>query len=229
MPPFVVSAVVRFRASSPVITKSGWRSFARGGRRVACAVALAAATVLRATTVVPPDFTALVNGSDVILHAITRGVESEKRVGARGVKIVTRVDLEIVEVVAGAAPAHLTLELLGGRVGDERLTVAGMPQFRVGDEDILFVSGNGRTICPLYAMMHGRYAIGHDDATGRRYVMRSDGTPLRSVAQISAPLVERAPAEAERRAAVAVALDPAEFIRQIRAAMKPDGRLNREK
>jgi len=192
--------------------------------------ALGGVTAMRATTVVPPEFSTLVNDSDYIVRAVTRSVSAEKRTGPGGVTIVTHVELEVIEVVAGAPPPKIVLELLGGRVGNEEMTVGGMPRFHVGDEDILFVSGNGRTICPLYGMMHGRYSVQKDPATARRYVARSDGEPLRTSAQIASPIGEKGTAEPARRAAaVAAALDPAEFIRQIRAAVRPDARLNRAK
>jgi hypothetical protein len=106
-----------------------------------------------------------------------------------------------------------------------------MPQFKVGDEDILFVRDNGRSICPLYGMMHGRYAIENSSTKGRKEVIRSDGAPLRTTAQISAPLLERDAIEVSRSqaAAAAPALEPSEFIRQIKASVRPTARLNRAK
>ena len=193
-------------------------------------LALGGIAPVRATTVVPPEFQTLVNDSDYIVHAVTKSVSAEKRTSPGGVTIVTHVELELIEVVAGTPPAKIVLELLGGRVGDETLSVEGMPRFHVGDEDILFVSGNGRTICPLYGMMHGRYSVQKDPATARRYVARSDGEPLRTTAQIASPIAEKGTAEPTRRAAaVAAALEPAEFIRQIRAAVRPDAHLSRAK
>lgn len=208
-----------------------WRGAARGGWLVGLLLAVACGVAsARATTVVPPAFDALVNGSDYIVRAVVKSVAAEKRAGARGVKIVTRVELEVLEVVAGNPPENVTLELLGGTVGKETLSVRGMPQFHVGDEDILFVSGNGRTICPLYGMMHGRYAIERDAASGRRYVVRSDGMPLRDTAQISTPLAEHdAPDAARGRAMAVTALGPTEFIRQIKSTLKPAAERNREK
>ena len=96
---------------------------------------------LKATTVVPPEFPTLVNESDYIVHAVTKSVNAEKRIGPNGIKIFTRVELEVIEVVAGTPPAKIVLELLGGRVGDEVMKIEGMPRFHVGDEDIRFLDG----------------------------------------------------------------------------------------
>lgn len=180
-----------------------------------------------ATTVVPPEFPTLVNESDYIIHAVTKSVSSEKRTTPRGTKIYTRVELEIIEVIAGHPPAHVTLEFLGGQVGEERMTIEGTPRFTVGDEDILFVSGNGRSICPLYGMMHGRYLVGKETATGRQYVARSDGEPLQNTAQIASSMETESNIATRHRAAAATALGPAEFVREIKATVRPGARVLR--
>ena len=182
----------------------------------------------RATMVLPPTFDELVNNSDYIVRAKTVNVTSEKKATSHGTKIYTQVELDVLDVVAGTPPAHVTLRFLGGQVGNERMVVEGMPRFHVGDEDILFVSGNGRSIAPLYGMMHGRFPVRTDTQTGRKYVTRSDGTPLLSTGQIASPMAEGASQGATNRAAaVAQALGPTDFMRQIRAAVKPNARLNR--
>jgi hypothetical protein len=180
----------------------------------------------RATTVVPPEFPTLVNDSDYIIRAVTRNVTTLKQAGAHGGRIFTRVELDIVEVIAGTPPANVVLEFLGGRLGDEQLKIEGMPEFKVGDEDILFVSGNGRTFCPLYAMMHGRYPVETDAATGRKFVARADHLPLQSTAEISTPMAEGLPSV---QSTTVRGLSPSDFIQQIRAAVKPDARFNRAK
>lgn len=183
-------------------------------------------TPLAATTVVPPDFDGLVNGSDYIVHARVTAVEAEKRMGPRGARIYTLVQMEVIELVAGTPPREIVLQLLGGKVGDEEMRVVGMPRFEVGDEDILFVSGNGRSICPLFGMMHGRFPIVTE--RGERVVARSDRAPLRSTAEVATDLPERHRTEASRAPeTTARALTPAEFIRQIREAMRPNAKLLR--
>ncbi|HVU25954.1 MAG TPA: hypothetical protein VHE13_17620 [Opitutus sp.] len=189
---------------------------------------LVAPTPARATTVLPPTFDELVNNSDYIVRARTKAVTAEKQQSAHGAKIYTEVELEIVDVVGGTPPAQVTLRFLGGRVGDEQMIIEGMPRFHVGDEDILFVSGNGRSIAPLYGMMHGRFPVRTDRESGRKYVTRANGAPLGSTAQIAAAMTKEAGVDARQlEAAVGAALGPTDFIRLIRAAIKPDARLNR--
>jgi hypothetical protein len=198
------------------------------GRLAPVLAALCLPAILSATTVVPPEFPTLVNDSDYIIRAVTRNVTTLKQPGLHGGRIFTRVELDIVEVIAGTPPANVVLEFLGGRLGDEQLKIEGMPEFKVGDEDILFVSGNGHTICPLYAMMHGRYPVQADAATGKKFVARADHSPLHSTAEIGTPIAENSAPGLARAAAVAP-LDPASFIQQIRATVTPDARLNRAK
>lgn len=172
----------------------------------------------RATTVRPPAFERLVKGSDYVVHGVVRAVTAEKRLRHGAPKIITRVDVEVLEVITGTAPQVVSLELLGGQVGTERLFVDGMPRFEPGDEEILFVQGNGRSICPLFAMMHGRYSVVAESGTGRKLVRRSDGMPLQNTAQISTPLAgAHPPATGAQRPSAASALTAGEFIRHIKA------------
>lgn len=54
----------------------------------------------------------------------------------------------------------ITLRFLGGPDGQGRaLLVGGMPQFRVGDRDLLFVHENGTALCPLLGWEQGRLRI----------------------------------------------------------------------
>lgn len=178
---------------------------------------------LLATTVIPPSFDQLVNESDYIVRAVVKSVDSEYRTtDAGGKKIVTMVALDVKEVIAGTPPKDVVLEFLGGRVGNERMVVEGSPQFKVGDEDILFVRGNGHTIVPLVAMMHGRYPVMREAGTGRRYMAKGNRVPLTDTAEISQPITKaesaamKAPAEA-----AAEAMTPEQFIQQIKSAVNP--------
>ena len=141
----------------------------------------------------------------------------------------TYVELQVTEVIAGHPPSPLILRVLGGKVGAQELIVQGAPRFHVGDEDILFVQGNGRQIFPLVRMMHGRYPVQRDAKTGRKFIVRSNQVPLRATAEVGQPVTGGGAAELQRRMAdTASALTPAQFTQQIRAAIKPDNLRLRE-
>ncbi len=175
-----------------------------------------------ATTVLPPDFDQLVNESDYIIRAVVKSVTAEYRTNTGGKTIITKVALDVREVVAGTPPAEVVLEILGGKIGDESLVLEGAPKFKVGDEDILFVKDNGRTIVPLVAMMHGRYPVMRDSATGRKYMAREDKMPLRTTAEVALPMTEGATATGPQSTPPpASALTPDEFIQRVKAAINP--------
>lgn len=180
----------------------------------------ALAASLRATTVIPPDFPKLVNESDYIVRAVVKSVTSEWRVNKGQRTIFTFVELDVREVITGTPPQPLVLEMLGGKVGQEEMRIAGAPKFAVGDEDILFVQGNGRNIFPLFAIMHGRYPIMKDTGSGQEYVARSNHLPLHDTAEVALPMTGGAAAKLQGMAATSSpALTPAQFVQQIKAAV----------
>ena len=183
----------------------------------ACLAFLLALATTQGTSVVPPDFEQLVGESDYVVRAVVKSVTAEWRVnqGHRG--IFTLVELDVKEVITGTPPQPLVLVMLGGTVGDDTLTVAGAPQFKVGDEDVLFVHGNGYNFSPLVAVMHGRYPVMRDPGTGREFIARSNGRPLYNENDVAQPMAEAAaPAPVVRPDARP--LSPAEFAARIRTA-----------
>jgi hypothetical protein len=169
-----------------------------------------------ATTVIPPDFDSLVAQSDYVVRAVVKSVSSEWRVDGQNRNIITQVVLDVKEVIAGTPPQPLVLEFLGGTVGDRTLQVDGAPKFYVGEEDILFVHGNGRQFVPLVALMHGQYPVLRDEKTGQASVLRANGMPLYSEQDVSLPMSTVGPTKA--RQASAKPLTPAEFASKIRAS-----------
>lgn len=178
---------------------------------------------LQATTVAAPEFPDLVNQSDYIVRSVVKSTRAEVVQTPRGRKVYTYVELEVREVIAGVPPSPLVLRILGGRVGKDVMVLEGAPQFQVGDEDILFVQGNGQQIYPLVAIMHGRYPIEKESGGESEFMVRSNMEPLRSTAEVSRPMGEgdsgHESATGPMRSAVPP-LSPVEFTRQIRAAIK---------
>ncbi len=168
-----------------------------------------------ATSVVPPDFDTLVNDADYVVRAVVKSVTSEWKETAGHKYIGTKVQLEIQEIVRGKPPQTLTLEMVGGRVGQDALIVEGAPQFLVGDEDILFVQGNGKQVYPLVAIMHGRYPVYHDAQSGTEYVVRSNGMPLYSEQDVSLPMTALSSVKVQNPAAKPMTV--AAFEQKIRA------------
>lgn len=76
----------------------------------------------------------------------------------------TFVTYEVEEVLQGAAEdKHITLRFIGGR-GEEAafLAVSDMPMFDKGDRDVMMVSANGTSGCPLVDCSDGRLRLIND-------------------------------------------------------------------
>jgi hypothetical protein len=189
---------------------------------VACALLVLLPPVARATTVIAPSFDRMVETSDYIVRVTVRSINSAWRTSTGQRYIGSQVELDVHEVIKGSPPSPLVLDLVGGRVGDQELTIQGAPRFVVGQEHILFVKGNGRRIIPLVGMMHGKYDIRRDQRTGREEILRFNGQPLYAGQEVSAP--ESAAGATPAEAGKATPLTPAEFISRIRQSAKTTGR-----
>ena len=142
----------------------------------------------RATTVIAPDFDALVSQADYIVRAVVTSKTAEWRTDSSGRHIITKVTVTVREIIKGQPPSPLVLQLLGGRIGNAEMVVDGAPTFNVGDDDILFVHGNGRQFVPLVAVMYGQYLVMRDSVTGQELVHRSNGSVLYDTKDVAQPM-----------------------------------------
>jgi hypothetical protein len=190
-------------------------SFSAMFLRFLSVLVLALAPLLgHATTVVPPSFAELVNEADAIYRGRVTAVEPRRVERPDGSNVIkTFVTVAVDKVLKGPDEKEVTLQFLGGTIGDERLAVSGMPSFNVGDREFVFVQKNGIQFCPLVALMHGRYRVLHDDAAGRDYVARDNRAPLTDVSEVELPMnaVPATVRAATDHAAVSRALSPAAF------------------
>lgn len=182
------------------------------------------ASLVCATTVRPPTLDELVAHADCVVRGTVTATRSEWRQHEGERFIVTIVTVQVQEAIVGEGVGpSLELEFLGGEIDGQGLVVEGQPRFRPGDEDFLFIAGNGTRICPLVAMMYGRYLIAQDEA-GQRLVARSNGVPLASVAEMAEPLDAPMSAARVQQLARSAALSPAEFAAAIRDSARRQGR-----
>jgi len=190
---------------------------------VATALAACATLSLSATTIIQPSFDGLVQQADYIVQAKVKSVTAEWRVDGPNKHIITKVELDVNEVIEGTPPHPLVLVMLGGKIGDQELRVDGSPQFKVGDEDILFVRGNGVQFTPFVAMEYGRYRIRHDAAAGRDHVARDNDAPLYDAKEVALPM-ETAGAGVSMKRDVQP-LTPDDFKKQIHLSRKNNSSL----
>ena len=175
---------------------------------------LFATVVAQATSVVPPKFTELVAEAQVIVRAKVTQVACVWVDTPQGRVIKTNVTLTVARVIKGTADKEMTLQFLGGEIDDQVMRVAGMPQFTVGQTDIVFITGNGVRFCPLVGMMHGRYRVKTDASTQREFIARDDGVPLEDVSEVQ--LQQNVSSVVTRSKSAAAALTPEVFEEKIK-------------
>lgn len=137
---------------------------------------------------------ALAEQSNLVIRGRVAKVEyklSEPNADGEGALPVTIVTYQIDDVLRGKPSGQtFTMRFVGGADGMGRfLDVSGVPQFQEGDEDLLFIAGNGEEGCPLVLCEWGRFRILHSG------VYNAKGSPVRAVRQRNA--VARGPAPKE--------------------------------
>ena len=153
---------------------------------------LALPSVANATLVVQYDLDRLVAESHGIVHARVVSQRAEWREGT----IVTYVDVEVVACLKGPYEVSeiVTVEQVGGRIGDMATRVAGAPVFLTGEEVVLFLEPGLDVLRPLVVgMAQGKFSVLRD-ASGQAVVTRDlQGLSLVDPSQLEAPAETREP------------------------------------
>ena len=177
------------------------------GRVLPFIVCLLSAPTLSATVLLPAEFREVVAGSQVIAHARVVDVRSEWVDGRR--QIETAVTAEVLSYMKGDTGRTLTFKVPGGQIGRYRSITVGAPQFRRGDEAVLFLNTAGEPAgLQVFGLNQGVFRVRQDPISGRRVV-------------ITPPLVGTSdtPQRVVRGAAARRPLELDAFGAQVRAAM----------
>lgn len=140
------------------------------------------AGVAGSTTVIPPTFDGLVSRAGTIFVGEVIDQRAYWVNTRQGRAIRTLVVFKVEEVWKGSAGAVTQLDFLGGTIGETTMEVAGMPAFRTGQRNVLFVSPE-RAISPLVGFMHGRMRVERDSA-GVDRIHAFDGRALSRVGDL---------------------------------------------
>jgi hypothetical protein len=168
------------------------RSFPRPGWLLAALAWFIVVPGTHATTVRPPSFPQLVARAGFVAETVVKSVRSERITRGADTAIFTYVTFVARSAITGAVPGEFTLEFLGGTVGEETMTVVGMPQFFVGQRDVVFVEKTTGRICPLVTLGHGRYRVYTDASSSTPLIARDNGVPLEDVAEVELPMPDSA-------------------------------------
>jgi hypothetical protein len=138
---------------------------------------------LPATSVRAPAFEVLVDRADLIFTGRAVAQRSEW-INLQGEKsIVTFVSFAVEKIHKGRADTVITLQFLGGTVGNVSMDVADMPRFRKGDRAVLFIENNGLAASPVIGFFHGRFPL-RKSGPGPDEMLQYNGEPLGDVAEI---------------------------------------------
>ena len=151
---------------------------------------LLASMSARAMVVVKREFPELVARAEQIVVGTVTEIHEQLDASGAPSTLVTFTDLTVLK---GDAGATLTLSFYGGHAGDVVVRIPDMPTFTVGERDVLFVAGNGSTVCPLVGVWQGRFYVRFDPAVGADIVEDSAHHPVTGL--VGGELV-RAPAVA---------------------------------
>ncbi len=142
-----------------------------------------------ATTIRPPSFEELVDLSGRIVRAEVVEVRPFEDSHEEDRIVRTEIILNVLESFDGNVPVgELRIRHLGGEVNGLRLEVGAMPKFESGKEVVLFLHSEGRFICPTVGWGHGKYRVDRTASDGVARIIRSNGLPLQSIAQVAEPI-----------------------------------------
>lgn len=153
------------------------QSFATAAVLVAALLLTAPVPPARATTVIEKDLTDLCNEADLVFVGKVTALQSGWRdPSKRGME--TAVTFHVIDRVYGSIGDDVTLRFAGGEADGLREVVAGMPEFKIGEEVLLFAS-NKPSISPVIGFHQGCFRIVESD--GERVVLTADSAPVLGV------------------------------------------------
>jgi hypothetical protein len=127
---------------------------------------LVEAAALGATVLVPIEFRELVTVSSAIVHGRVVDVRAGWVDGRRAIETLLTIDAD--EYYKGAGGETLTVRVPGGEIGRFRTVFVGAPEFRAGDEVVLFLRRYGDRVS-IVGLSQGAYRV-VNDRSGRKVV-----------------------------------------------------------
>jgi hypothetical protein len=124
--------------------------------------------VLSATVLIPADFREIVSGSQIIVHGRVSDVRAEWTSGRR--RIDSIITLQPSAFYRGTPARAVTFRVPGGQIGRYKSVTVGAPEFRAGDEVVLFLKAQGPSVPQVFGLNQGVFRVRVDERTGQRLV-----------------------------------------------------------
>ena len=133
-----------------------------------------------ATTLIKQNLDGLVKNAELIFIGKVTSITSTW--GDGGNTIYTYVTFSELEIIDGLYFENIiNLKFEGGRIGPHRLIIPGIPEFEIGEKNLLFMRGNDVSKCPLSGWCQGRFKIVEDKLTLRNLVVDDFGNRVINV------------------------------------------------
>lgn len=123
----------------------------------------------------PPTVEHLARRADIVVIGDVTHATGEW--DAARTTIHTRVQVAVIETLTGPPAPSLSFTQLGGQVGDRVSVVGGAAQFQAGERVLVFLARRADGSLRLSDLMHAKFSIERDAATGRDYAVRLSGAP----------------------------------------------------
>jgi len=142
---------------------------------------LALASATTATVLIPKDVSDLTKEADVVFVGTVIDITSEWADPDKS-RIYTYVAFDNLEIIAGDYQnSSLTVRFSGGEMDDVKILYAGVPQFNLGERNLIFLSGNYIELCPVVGWIQGRFRVLYDENVGEHVVHTDDGKPIAGI------------------------------------------------
>lgn len=136
------------------------------GRGIALALLCALTLDLAATQMIPFSIPELAARAQLVLRGTVQSQTCQRDSTGR---IFTRVELQVAETWKGPlATNRFTIVLGGGVLGEERATVGGQAEYRLGEEVVAFLVLNSRGEGVTLGLAQGKFTVWAETATGAK-------------------------------------------------------------
>lgn len=121
-----------------------------------------------ATVFAPRELSELVRASRAIVYG--QVVDILARETTDRLRVETLVTLRVASYLKGNLGTEVTFVVPGGTFGRYRTVILGAPQFRVGEEVVLFLNARGPSMPYVMRLAHGVVRVVRDPDTGERRI-----------------------------------------------------------